>query len=56
MLRNNSFNERKVTDGSIPRRALSLVLEWANDHRNELKNNWESLKTTGEDSYIALLE
>lgn len=43
-------------EGKLSRRALSLVLEWANEHRNELMNNWNSLQTTGEYSKIAPLE
>lgn len=27
--------------GNLPRRANSLVLEWANQHRDELLRNWE---------------
>lgn len=27
--------------GSLPRRALSLVVEWAHLHRDELETNWE---------------
>jgi hypothetical protein len=51
-----SITELKVMEGRIPKRALSLVLEWANDHRDELLNNWNSLQTTGEYSKIAPLE
>jgi hypothetical protein len=31
----------QVLRGSLPRRALSLVLEWADEHRAELLENWE---------------
>jgi hypothetical protein len=51
-----SIQELKVMEGRIPKRALSLVLEWANDHRDELLNNWQSLQTTGDYSKIAPLE
>ena len=47
-----SINELRVMEGKLSRRALSLVLEWANEHRNELMNNWNSLQTTGEYSKI----
>lgn len=30
----------EVMQGSLPRRALVLVLEWANQHRGELMENW----------------
>ncbi|MGH2798454.1 MAG: DUF4160 domain-containing protein [Solirubrobacterales bacterium] len=31
----------EVIAGSLPRRALVLVLEWAQLHRDELEANWE---------------
>ena len=31
----------EVYDGSLPRRALRLVQEWEEQHRNELLANWE---------------
>jgi hypothetical protein len=51
-----SIHELKVLHGNLSRRALSLVLEWANEHRDELNNNWNSIQTTGEFSKIAPLE
>ena len=30
-----------VARGQLPRRALSLVVEWALAHREELRQNWE---------------
>jgi hypothetical protein len=51
-----SINELKVMEGKLSRRALSLVLEWANEHRQELMDNWISLETTGDYSKIAPLE
>ncbi len=30
-----------VLEGQIPRRALDLVLDWAEIHRGELRENWE---------------
>jgi len=30
-----------VLEGSIPARALGLVIEWASQHRQELERNWE---------------
>lgn len=32
----------EVTEGQMPRRALALVLEWAQEHRVELMEGWES--------------
>lgn len=30
----------EVTRGHVPRRVLALVLEWALQHRDELRENW----------------
>lgn len=30
-----------VIKGSMPRRALALILEWASQHRKELLEDWE---------------
>lgn len=30
----------EVIEGKLPRRALALVLEWANEHRAELMEDW----------------
>jgi hypothetical protein len=35
-----AINTLDVTLGTLPRRALSLVLEWALAHRDELRQNW----------------
>jgi hypothetical protein len=51
-----SIGELKVLEGSLPKRALALVLEWANEHRDELMNNWNNMQATGEFSKIAPLE
>jgi hypothetical protein len=31
----------EVIRGNMPRRALALVLEWSNEHRDELLEDWE---------------
>jgi hypothetical protein len=31
----------RVSRGNLPRRALALVLEWAEEHRAELQEDWE---------------
>jgi Domain of unknown function (DUF4160) len=31
----------EVLRGELPRRALALVLEWASQHRQELRRAWE---------------
>lgn len=35
-----SIDPIQVLEGSLPRRALSLVLEWAAMHQTELRQNW----------------
>ena len=35
------LRDLSVFRGSLPRRALALVLEWAAEHRNELMEDWE---------------
>lgn len=30
----------ELIEGHLPRRALALVLEWASEHRDELRENW----------------
>jgi len=30
-----------LRDGRLPRRATALVLEWAAEHREELRRNWD---------------
>ena len=51
-----SIQELKMLEGKLSKRALSMVLEWANEHRDELLNNWNSLQTAGNFSKIAPLE
>ena len=36
-----SIEDLKMIEGTLPRRAISLVLEWAFQHREELMVNWE---------------
>ena len=31
----------QILNGDLPKRAKSMVLEWADEHRNELMHNWE---------------
>ncbi len=34
-------HDLKMIEGQLPRRAISLILEWAFQHRDELMENWE---------------
>lgn len=36
-----SIGTLEVLAGSLPRRALALVLEWASEHRQELLVDWD---------------
>ncbi|MEW6003337.1 MAG: DUF4160 domain-containing protein [Nitrospirota bacterium] len=36
-----SIGELKLIDGHLPDRVISLILEWAFQHRDELMENWE---------------
>jgi hypothetical protein len=36
-----SINDLKIMEGGLPKRIVSLVLEWAFDHREELLENWK---------------
>ncbi len=35
------IHELCVLRGSLPRRALTLVLKWASEHRDELMEDWK---------------
>ena len=36
-----SIDTLEVIVGKLPKRALALVLEWAVEHRDELRKDWE---------------
>ena len=36
-----SIDDLKIIEGSLPKRVLSLVLEWAFEHRTELMEDWQ---------------
>lgn len=42
------INTLGIIDGSLPPKALSLVIEWASLHQKELAKNWENIKKVGE--------
>ena len=39
-----SINELKLTDGKLPKRVVSYILEWAFEHRTELLENWRRVE------------
>ncbi len=36
-----SIENLRMIEGNLPRRAISLILEWAFQHRDVLMTNWE---------------
>lgn len=42
-----SIQDLMLRDGELPSRVMGLVLEWANLHRQELLDNWNSIRSTG---------
>jgi Domain of unknown function (DUF4160) len=45
----------EVKEGSLPRRALALVLEWTAEHRAELMEDWDLCSRTQTPKKIAPL-
>lgn len=39
-----SIQDLRIVEGSLPRRAVSLVLEWAFQHREEPMENWRRVE------------
>lgn len=39
-----SIKDLMMTEGELPRRIISYVLEWAFEHRDELLTNWECIE------------
>lgn len=46
----------QVLDGSLPRRALSLVVKWASQHQDELMENWDLVRNQQAPKKIKPLE
>ena len=46
----------EVIGGDLPRRALNLVLEWAQEHHSELLENWNLCKESQQPKQIAPLK
>ena len=40
-----NIDDLSIIAGTLPPRALGLVIEWAAAHREELKENWELLRS-----------
>ena len=39
-----SIHDLRIIEGKLPQRVISLVLEWAFLHREELMENWDRAK------------
>jgi hypothetical protein len=39
-----SIQDLRLIEGKLPNRIISLVLEWAFQHREELMRNWERIE------------
>jgi len=50
-----SIDTLGVMQGKLPGKALSLVVEWAEAHQDELLENWHTLQASGEFHKIAPL-
>lgn len=50
------IQDLRLLEGNLSRRAMNMVLEWANEHRLELMNNWNMMQSTGEYTKIPPLE
>ena len=50
------IRDLSVAEGSLPRRAMGLVVEWAEKHQDELMRNWELLRDEQQPEAIAPLE
>lgn len=36
------FQEKKIIEGELPKKALELVMEWISIHEKELKEIWDT--------------
>ena len=45
-----------IIEGKFPKRALGMVIEWYELHKEELLQDWELINTTGEFNKIQPLE
>lgn len=43
-----SIEKLGIMEGKLLARVLSLVIEWAQEHQQELLSDWNSLKATGQ--------
>jgi hypothetical protein len=51
-----AIDSLRIRQGELPARVLGLVIEWAQLHRAELRENWTLLQTEGTFKRISPLE
>ena len=51
-----NINTLAVFHGHLSARALGLVIEWASQHQDELRNDWERVRTQQSPEKIAPLK
>jgi hypothetical protein len=51
-----NINTLAVFYGSLPSRALGMVVEWASLHHDELRRNWELIRAEQRPEKIAPLK
>ncbi len=51
-----NIQELSITEGSLPRRAQQLVLEWAELHQDELMLDWQLCQAKEQPKQIAPLQ
>ena len=44
----------EIWEGYLPPKALSLVVEWANIHKNELMKNWDAMVDSNNGKYFKI--
>jgi hypothetical protein len=42
-----AINTLGLVEGKLPSKVMSLVVEWAQEHQDELLENWNSIKEAG---------
>jgi hypothetical protein len=47
-----SIQDLRMIEGKLPQRIISLVLEWAFQHRDELMENWRRVECKEDLQYI----
>lgn len=40
-----SINDLQLTEGKLPKRVITYILEWAFEHREELLENWNRIES-----------